>query len=96
MSTEIVVITVAAGNTTPIPVSLGGASQVLIGNDGPANGVIQLTADPTDIDFFQVPVLGGGQPPLSIVGTDDEYWYVRGLPAGAGFTMRLMIMSRRP
>ena len=92
--TEIVVITVAAGDTIPVPFSIAGASQVLIVSDGPADVLLQLTASPTDINFFTImPQINAGVQP-NIIGSTDEYWYVRGAAAHAGFTVRILIMRR--
>lgn len=92
MPTEIIVINFPVGSITPIPVSLGGASQTLFSNTGSSEVVIQTTADPNETDVFVLQV----QPiaPLSITGTDDEYLYVRPLIAGVATSVQIMIMRR--
>ena len=92
MPTEIISLTIPAGNVTPIPVSLAGANQTLFLNTGAAPVAIQTTADSTEADIFLVNI----QPmePVSITGTDDEYLYVRGLVGQPATSISIMIMRR--
>ena len=95
MGTEIVVITIPPASVNPFPVSLAGASQVLIANNGPANVMIQTTADSAEPNVFPIlPAQANSALPLNITGCNDENWYVRGLVAGAGATITFMIMRR--
>ena len=90
MSVEIVVITIAPANTTPVPISFAGASEVVFKNLGAAACLIQTTADPNETNTFQV----DANETMILRGNNDNRLYVRGPTAGAGGTVNVMISRR--
>lgn len=90
MSVEMVVITIPAGNTTPVPISFAGASEVVVKNLGADAFVIQTTSDPAELNTFQV----DQNESFILRGNNDNRLYIRGLALGAGCTANIMISRR--